>query len=133
LISYCKVATYQGELLINDNLVRHRLAAIAAEMEVARAMIYRITCLHETGEFVESVAASSAAKVHTAELYQRLVYEGCHILGLNCQVKGGSRWAPLKGIFERNYQFCMAWNIAAGTSEIQRNVIAWTALGLPRS
>ncbi|MFC1821741.1 acyl-CoA dehydrogenase family protein [Thermodesulfobacteriota bacterium] len=132
LISYCKEATYQGDLLINDNLVRHRLSAIAAEVEVARAMIYRITCLHETGEFVESVAASSAAKVHTAELYQRLVYDGSHILGLNCQVKGGSRWAPLKGIFERNYQFCMGWNIAAGTSEIQRNVIAWTALGLPR-
>jgi alkylation response protein AidB-like acyl-CoA dehydrogenase len=79
------------------------------------------------------VAVSSAAKVFIAELYQRMVYTGCDILGLFCQVKEGSHWTPINGIFERYYQFCMAWNVAAGTSEIQRNIIAWTALGLPRS
>ncbi len=133
LITYCKETRYQENLLIDDPLVRNRIVDLAVEIEVAKALVYRITCLHERGEFIESISASSAAKVFLAELYQRLVYEGCEILGLFGQVKQGSRWAPLKGTFERNYNFCIAWNVAAGTSEIQRNVIAWTALGLPRS
>ncbi|MFC1822631.1 acyl-CoA dehydrogenase family protein [Thermodesulfobacteriota bacterium] len=133
LISYCKAARYHGELLINDRLVRHQLATLAVEIETAKAFLYGITCLHESGKFVESAAASSAAKVFTAELYQKVIYAGCHIMGLFCQKDEISKWAPLKGMFGRNYQLCMAWNIAAGTSEIQRNMIAWTALGLPRS
>lgn len=133
LIKYCKETKYLGNRLINDSSVRDRLADLAVEIEAARALYYRIACLHETGEFMESMALSSAAKVFTAELYQRLIYTGGHILGLFSQVKHGSKWAPLKGAFERLYHQCLGENIAAGTSEIQRNVIAWTALGLPRS
>jgi alkylation response protein AidB-like acyl-CoA dehydrogenase len=109
------------------------LADLAVEIEAARALYYRIACLHETGEFIESMALSSAAKVFTAELYQRSIYTGCDIIGPLSQVKQGSRWAVFKGAFERNYQSCLGENIAAGTSEIQRNIIAWTALGLPRA
>lgn len=133
LIQYCKEAKSLGKRLIDDSSVRHRLADLAVEIEAARALFYKVACLHETGELMESIALSSAAKVFTAELYQRLIYTGCHIMGLYSQVKHDSRWAPLKGAFERLYQLCPGENIAAGTSEIQRNIIAWTALGLPRS
>ena len=133
VIAYCKETECRGERLINDSFIRNRLADLAADIEAARALYYRIACLHETGEFIESMALSSAAKVFTAELYQRLIYTGCDIMGLFSQVKQGSRWALFKGAFERNYQICLGDNIAAGTSEIQRNIIAWTALGLPRS
>jgi alkylation response protein AidB-like acyl-CoA dehydrogenase len=133
LIGYSKEAKYKGDLLINDSLVRQKLSVFAAEVEIGKALNYKIASLQEKGEFIESASVISAAKVHTSELYQRLIYEGCHILGLYCQVKEGSKWAPIKGIFERNYQYCIAHNLAAGSSEIQRNVIAWTALGLPRS
>jgi alkylation response protein AidB-like acyl-CoA dehydrogenase len=132
VIEYCKETESQGHRLINDSFIRNRLAELATEIEAARALYYRIACLHETGEFIESMALSSAAKVFTAELYQRLIYTGCDIIGLFSQVKQGSKWAVLKGAFERNYQNCLGENIAAGTSEIQRNIIAWTALGLPR-
>ena len=133
VIAYCKETEYRGQRLIGDSFIRNRLADLAADIEAARALYYRIACLHETGEFIESMALSSAAKVFTAELYQRLIYTGCDIMGLFSQVKQGSRWAVFKGAFERNYQICLGDNIAAGTSEIQRNIIAWTALGLPRS
>ena len=133
VIAYCKETEYRGQRLIGDSFIRNRLADLAADIEAARALYYRIACLHETGEFIESMALSSAAKVFTAELYQRLIYTGCDIMGLFSQVKQGSRWALFKGAFERNYQICLGDNIAAGTSEIQRNIIAWTALGLPRS
>jgi alkylation response protein AidB-like acyl-CoA dehydrogenase len=133
VIAYCKETACRGQRLIDDSFIRNRLADLAAEIEAARALYYRIACLHETGEFIESMALSSAAKVFTAELYQRLVYTACDIMGLFSQVKQGSKWAVLKGAFERNYQNCLGENIAAGTSEIQRNIIAWTALGLPRA
>jgi alkylation response protein AidB-like acyl-CoA dehydrogenase len=132
VITYCKETKCRGQRLIDDSFIRNRLADLAAEIEAIRALYFRIACLHETGEIIESVALSSAAKVFTAELYQRLVYTGCDIMGLFSQVKQGSRWDFLKGAFERNYQTCLGENIAAGTSEIQRNIIAWTALGLPR-
>lgn len=133
LIQYCKEARHNGATLIKDPLVRDSLAAFAVEVQVGKALNYRIASLQEKGEFIENASIISAAKVYTSELYQRLVYEGCRIMGLYCQVKEGSKWAPLKGIFERHYQYCIAHNLAAGSSEIQRNIIAWTALGLPRT
>ena len=133
LIHFCKEASYAGDRLINDSFIQNSLANLAVEVEVARALHYRIACLYKKNELIPSAALSSAAKVFTSDLFQRLIYTGCHILGLFSQVKPGSKWAPLKGTFERNYQFCIGPNIAAGTSEIQKNIIAWNALGLPRA
>jgi hypothetical protein len=44
-----------------------------------------------------------------------------------------SRWAPLLGSYEKNYQITPGFNMASGTSEIMRNLIATLGLGLPRS
>ncbi len=132
LIGYCKETSKKGELLINNTLIRNRLSSLAVEIETAKAIIYKITFLQEKGAFVEAVAASCAAKVFTAEVFQRMVFLGCDIMNEYCQVKVGSKWAALNGLFEVNYQFHVGMNIAAGTSEIQRNIIAWVGLGLPR-
>jgi len=129
LIDHCK---QEQANLAHAPLARHMLASLAVDVEVAKALNYRIACLHDSGKVTNSGAYTSTARVFTSELNQRLVYTGCHILGQLCQVKQGSRWAVLKGAFERDYQLCMGRNIATGTSEIQRNIIAWTALGLPR-
>jgi alkylation response protein AidB-like acyl-CoA dehydrogenase len=133
LIHFCKETTCGDDSLIKDSFVQHRLADLAVKVEVARALHYRIACLHEKSELIQSAALSSAAKIFTSDLYQRLIYTGSQIMGLFSQVKQGSKWAPFKGAFERNYQFCIGPNIAAGTSEIQKNIIAWSALHLPRA
>jgi alkylation response protein AidB-like acyl-CoA dehydrogenase len=75
---------------------------------------------------------AAAAKALATELVQRFTYAGSQILGLYGQVKE-SRWAPLQGRFEKEYQLCPGLNMAGGTSEIMRNLICSLGLGLPRS
>ena len=53
------------------------------------------------------------------------------IMGLYGQLET-SKWAPMNGTMVDGYQLCMGFNIAAGTTEIQKNIIAWTGAGLPR-
>ncbi|MFC1822016.1 acyl-CoA dehydrogenase family protein [Thermodesulfobacteriota bacterium] len=133
LLDYCGTAEHKGESLIKNPLVRHRLASLAVEIEVAKAFIFQLARLREKGEHADIPALSSGARVFTSELNQRLIYAGIQVMGLYGQVKEEAKWAQLKGRFERDYQLCMGRNIATGTSEIQRNIIAWSALGLPRS
>lgn len=134
LIEFCKETWHGNEPLIKNPLIRNQLAGLFIEIEVGRAFMYKIAWMHEKGELLSTANAAyaSAAKLYGTELTQRLAYTGSQIMGLYGQVKTGSRWAPLHGKFERAYQLCMGMNIAAGTSEIQKNLIAWTALELPR-
>ena len=132
LMEFCKQTKRNGKTLAENPLVRHRLAQLAIEVDVGRAMSYRIAWLQEKGGLIAAAAAASAAKVYGTELTQRLAYKGCQILGLYGQVKR-SRWAPLMGKFESLCQFVPGMNMGGGTSEIQRNLIAWVGLGLPRT
>jgi len=129
LVQFAKETKNDGRALWDDPFVRHRLAQLAIEVRVGRAMAYRIAWMQHKGELAASEA--SAIKVYRSELGQRIVYTGCQIMGLYGQVKK-SRWAPLMGRFVREYQNCVGDNIAAGSSEIQRNIIATRGLELPR-
>jgi len=71
--------------------------------------------------------------VYGMELMQRLANMGLQILGLYGQLEPGSKWAQLGGVLERDYLYNTGLTIGAGTSEIQRLVIAIWGLGLPRA
>jgi alkylation response protein AidB-like acyl-CoA dehydrogenase len=75
---------------------------------------------------------ASVSKMYGSELAQRLANAGMQLLGLGGQLAPGSPWAPLQGRFETLYLGAAALTIAAGTSEIQRGIIAGRGLGLPR-
>ena len=74
---------------------------------------------------------ASAVKVFSGELQAKMAQLGCDILGTYGQVKH-SKWSTFEGFFEKWYQQSFILNVAMGTNEIQRNIISWYGLGLPR-
>ncbi len=130
LIDYSKQTKRNGKPLAKDPVIRQKLAQMAVEIDVARAIAYRVATAIN-GKQVPG-PESPALKVFGSELFQRLSQVGMDLLGLYGQLKPGSKWAPLRGQIENLYVTSISRTIAAGTSEIQRNIIADRGLKLPR-
>jgi alkylation response protein AidB-like acyl-CoA dehydrogenase len=133
VIAYCKENRRDRVSLIDDPFVRHKLAQVEIEIDVGTALSYRIAWTQEKGGLIQAAALASAAKVWGTEMVQRFVDNVLDILGMHGTMCKNDPAAPLNGIFDSLYQLCPGLNILAGTSEIQRNTIAWIALGMPRS
>ncbi|MBN2462356.1 MAG: hypothetical protein JXB43_02000, partial [Dehalococcoidia bacterium] len=129
LIKYCNETKRNGKPLSNDPIVRNRVAQLACELEAAKAIAYRIADLQNRGEM--ALMDASAAKIFYSELGQRFAYTATDIAGPFGQVKR-SRWAAAHGSWEKAFQECFVTIISMGTNEIQRNIISWYGLGLPR-
>ena len=80
---------------------------------------------------VFSPAAASESKIHTTELRQKMANLAIEIFGLHGQLNK-SKWAPLNGAMVGHYYHSIGENIASGSNEIQRNIIAWVGVNLPR-
>jgi alkylation response protein AidB-like acyl-CoA dehydrogenase len=129
LVKYCNETKVKGEVLAKDPLVRNRLAQAACELEAARCLAYRIADAQSKKEMAPFDA--SAVKITSGELQARIVHMVTDLFGPYGQVKISS-WAKFDGFFETWYQHHFRLNIAMGTNEIQRNIIAWNGLNLPR-
>ena len=129
LVNYCNETKVKGEPLAKNPLIRSRLAKAACDLWAAHALAYRIVDAQSRNEMAAFDA--SAVKVFSGELQARMAQLGTEILGPYGQVKH-SRWALFEGFFEKWYQQSFILNIAMGTNEIQRNIISWYGLGLPR-
>jgi len=129
LVKYCNETRVGGKLLAHDPLIRNRLAQMACEIEALRCLGYRIADAQERNE----MAGFEASGVHilASELQERLSWLGTDILGPYGQAKR-SKWSPFDGWYEKWYQQSFVLFIAMGTNEIQRNIISWYGLGLPR-
>jgi len=132
LVEFCRETTWGGEPLAGKPVVRHKLAQLAIDIEAGIAFAHSVVWNQITGGLMTAAPLAAGAKFLATELTQRLTYVGCEIMGLYGQAKT-SRWAPLRGKYENDYQACLGLNIAGGTSELMRNLVAALALGLPRS
>jgi len=129
IVKYCNTTTRNGQLLSQDAVVRNRLAQIACEIEAAHMLSYRIVDLQNKNEF--ALMDASAVKIFASELAERFAAVVADIIGPMAQVKS-SKWAPMRGKWSSKSQMHFAMTIPGGTNEIQRNIIAWYGLGLPR-
>ncbi len=130
LVQFCKENTRDGKPLSEDPLIRSRLASLAIEVEACRLMSYNVAWM-QSRQMIPNKEAS-IVKAFGTEMVVRLYQLGMSILGLYGQLEPDSKWAPLRGRIENAYMVSAASMVAAGTSEIQRNIIATRGLGLPR-
>ncbi|MCP4665959.1 MAG: acyl-CoA dehydrogenase [Deltaproteobacteria bacterium] len=130
LVEYVKQTKRDGAPLAQNNRVRQGLAKIAVKIEIAYMFFWKTAAMLDKG-LVPNVE-SSLLKLTTTELSRDLADTTMEILGPYGQLEAGSKWAPFRGLAPRGYLDCISATIGAGTSEIQRNIIAMRGLGLPR-
>ena len=119
-----------GGPMTRNPQMRNMLAERYVEAEAARLLAYGVAWMQGQGLVPNKEASMS--KVFGSETLQRVTSTGMEILGLYGQLRPGDKWAPLKGRVPENWMHSFSHTIAAGTSEVQRNIIASRGLGLPR-
>ena len=99
--------------------LRHRFADVLTRLEAARQLTYHAASLFARGQ--EAEVAVSMAKLHATEVANIVAYEGVQMHG----GYGYIRETPVER-FARDYRL---WTIAAGSSEIMREIISRRVLG----
>ncbi len=126
LIAVARTTERNGKPASDDPLIRQKLAQAYLELEILGLNTNRaLTSLSKTGV---PGPEGSTQKLYWSEMNQRTQQIAQEILGPYGQLKDfdNGRW-------EYGYLRARANTIEAGTSEIQRNIIAERVLGLPKS
>jgi alkylation response protein AidB-like acyl-CoA dehydrogenase len=129
LTEYLKTAVVGGKALKNDPVIRDRIGALAADIEVARQFQMRNTRLVEQGKV--PIHEAAMGKVFASELQERLGQAALDILGTGGLLSEEADSAPV-GEMEQVLRHAIMGMIGGGTNEIQRNIIAQRGLDLPR-
>ena len=115
--------------LATDDPRRDRIAQVAIEVEIAKWNNWRTLTRHVRGEPLGP--ESSFIKLYWSEMSQRMHDTVMDVLGPAGVLQAGPHSAS-RGRLTRSYMYYRAASIFAGTSEVQRNIIAQRVLGLPR-
>jgi alkylation response protein AidB-like acyl-CoA dehydrogenase len=119
-----------GTPRIEDPDVRARLARCATELEVSLLLQRRSAWMAENGMVPE--AEGPMSKLFTSEALERCAEDLCEMVGPDALRSFLEPTAPEQGEIEHARRFSLGTTIYAGTSEVQRNIIAGRGLGLPR-
>jgi acyl-CoA dehydrogenase len=113
-LAYVRERQAFGGPLADKQVVRHRLADLATQVEASRALTYAALARYEAGE--EAVREISMVKLFSAEMVQRVAYDCVQLHG----GYGYMREYPI----ERFARDARLMTIGGGTSEIMREIIA---------
>jgi len=140
LLAAARTLRRGGRPLVEDPLVRSKLGRLYAELEVQRYCALRVLSRLQKGESPGTFA--SVTKLSYSEFEKRYFEVALEILGPWGQVSAGPlpegldlHVASSSGHGEDwayAYLWARAGTIYAGSSEIQKNVIADRVLGLPK-
>jgi 3-oxocholest-4-en-26-oyl-CoA dehydrogenase alpha subunit len=129
IVAYAKEKEINGVPLSKDPLIRQKLAQLKTELEVDKLLYYRLACMVDNDQIPNYEA--SMQKLFATETAQRITNTAMDLLGHRGLLKDGSRHAVLSGMAQWYYRTSVVETIYAGTSEIQRNIIALRGLKLP--
>ena len=130
LIRYVKKnRSKNGELLCKDPLIRQKLAQMATKAELVRLCTYRIEWMKDKGFPV--ISEKLKCELFRHEFMMWFANTALQILGRYGQLLGGSKHNLFGGMFATFYLDWPVWRFT-GASEVLRNEIAATVLGMPR-
>ncbi|MGW4246665.1 acyl-CoA dehydrogenase family protein [Nocardia sp. NPDC004722] len=118
-----------GTRVMDAEWVRLHLARVHAHAEYLKLRNWRTAWAADRGEL--SPADASATKVFGTEFAlegYRLLME---VLGAEAVLRADSPGVPLAGRIERLHRAALILTFGGGVNEVQRDIIAKTALGLP--
>ncbi|HVX18503.1 MAG TPA: acyl-CoA dehydrogenase family protein [Acidimicrobiales bacterium] len=120
-----------GTRPVDDPVVAVEVGRMAAEIEAGKLLQRRAVWMSTVGEVPE--AEGPMAKLFTSEAFQRHAQTAAELLGPDGLRRYLDPSAPEDGRIEEAVRFSLGTTIYAGTSEVQRNIIAQRGLKLPRS
>ncbi len=118
-----------GRRVIDEPWVQANLARLHAKLEVLRLMNWKQAWALQHGQL--HPADASAVKVFGSEFYVEAYRALLEIFGAQGVLRADSPGAILKGRIEMMYRNTLILTFGGGTNEVQRDIIAMTALGLP--
>ena len=110
--------------------VRERLARVAAEAEVSLLLRRRCTWMSENG--IPRNVEGPMCKLFSSEALCRAAADLFELVGPDASRSYFDPSASRGGRIEHLLRFSLGTTTYAGTSEVQRNIIAQRGLGLPR-
>jgi len=130
LAAIASKVTSHGAAAWDDRGLRRDIGHLAAEFDALWALTKRGVTEASTGSGVPGPGAS-VLKLRYTEARQRLMDLAARVLDRGALSRGDIGGLP-NGEFVEERLNSMSYTIAAGTSQIQRNIIGERILGLPR-
>ncbi len=130
LITLARALKLNGKSLNDDPKFRRRIAELWMTNEAGKLVAYQVAWMQSQGLVPNKEA--SVSKLVGSEINQKISDLGMKMLGMYGALEKGSKWAYLQGRIASQWMNSYSLTLRAGTSEIQRNIIAFRGLGLPR-
>jgi len=112
--AYARERTQFGKPIGSNQAIAHMIADMKTEVEAARALMWQAAWKVSTGE--DALSEISMAKLFSSETYVKVANMGMQVMG----AFGYSMEFPM----QRHYRDARSATIAAGSSQMQRNLIA---------
>src|SRR5271167_271112 len=116
-----------GQRVIDAEWVQLNLARVHAKAEFLKLVNWKIAA----DDGAVGPATASATKVFGTEFAVEAYRLLMEVLGANAQVRSGSAGEVLAGRIERMHRSALILTFGGGTNEVQRDIVAAVALGLP--
>jgi alkylation response protein AidB-like acyl-CoA dehydrogenase len=131
MMTFAREFDARGTLPAEDPIYRQRLAQAYIESEAMRLTATR----HLTERMKRKEPPGpegSMEKLFWSEMYQRMLEIPMSMSGAYGMLESGDPLAPAGGRWPHLFMYSRGRTIAAGTSEVQRGIIAQRVLGLPK-
>ncbi|GGU94751.1 acyl-CoA dehydrogenase [Streptomyces litmocidini] len=119
-----------GRRVIDLPWVRRTLARTHARLDAMKLLNWQMVNAVQHGTLTPQDA--SAVKVYGSEARRDAYAALMEVVGAVGALKEGSAGAVLHGELERGYRSAVIFTFGGGNNEIQREIISWIGLGMPR-